>query len=124
MSRLVPRPHYCSWPMRFGSRGPRKFVVSDTSPKCFDRGCMGRRRTGTRLVRTLVSQQILSIWIVDIPSENCFFQTSSYPRAHVCVGVQCYPWLKFCSPLFAGVVMSLKQVRIFYIKPQHMHNLI
>ena len=28
---LVPRPHYYARPMRFGSRGPRKFV-SDTSP--------------------------------------------------------------------------------------------
>ena len=60
----------------------------------------------------------------DVPSENYFFQKSSYPRAHVCVGVQCYHWFKFCSPLFAGVLMSLKQVRIFYIKPQHMHDLI
>ena len=23
---LVPRPHYCARPMRFGSRGPRKFL--------------------------------------------------------------------------------------------------
>ena len=40
---LVPRPHYYAWPMRFGSRGPRKFV-SDTSPKCIDREGLKRRR--------------------------------------------------------------------------------
>ena len=42
---LVPRPHYYARPMRFGSRGPRKFV-SDTSPKCIDREGLKRRRTG------------------------------------------------------------------------------
>ena len=30
LSYLVPRPHYCTRPMRFGSRGP---FVSETSPK-------------------------------------------------------------------------------------------
>ena len=34
--------------MRFGSRGPSKFFFSDTPPKCLDRDCVGRSRTGTR----------------------------------------------------------------------------
>ena len=34
--------------MRFGSRGPSEFFFSDTPPKCLDRDCVGRRRTGTR----------------------------------------------------------------------------
>ena len=37
--------------MRFGSRGPRKFV-SDTSPECIDREGLERRRTGTRQIQT------------------------------------------------------------------------
>ena len=59
---LVPRPHYYARPMRFGSRGQRKFLrpspgsrpfVSDTSPKCIDREDLERRRTGTRQLFTL-----------------------------------------------------------------------
>ena len=34
--------------MRFGSRGPSECFFSDTPPKCLDRDCVGRRRTGTR----------------------------------------------------------------------------
>ena len=45
---LVPRPHYCARPMRFGSRGPSEFFVSGTSRKCIDREGPERRRIGTR----------------------------------------------------------------------------
>ena len=45
---LVHRPHYSARLMRFGSRGPSEFFFSDTPPKCPDRDCMGRRRTGNR----------------------------------------------------------------------------
>ena len=35
--------------MRFGSRGPSEcFFFLDTPPKCLDRDCVGRRRTGNR----------------------------------------------------------------------------
>ena len=58
---LVPRPQYCAWPMRFGSRGPRKLLavsrpfISDTSPECIDREGLDRRRTGIRQARPHVS---------------------------------------------------------------------
>ena len=54
---LVPMPHYCAWPMLFGSRGPRKLLavsrpfISDTSPECIDREGLERHRTGTRQAR-------------------------------------------------------------------------
>ena len=34
--------------MRFGSRGPSEFFLSDTPPKCLDGDCVGRLCTGTR----------------------------------------------------------------------------
>ena len=46
---LVHRPHYSARLMRFGSRGPSEcFFFLDTPPKCLDRDCVGRRRTGNR----------------------------------------------------------------------------
>ena len=57
---LVTRPHYYARPMRFGSRGPRKFF-SDTSPKCIDREGLGRRRTGTRQGYIFVTLQQVSL---------------------------------------------------------------
>ena len=39
----VSKPHYSARLMGFGSRGPSEFA-----PKCRDRDCVGRRRTGTR----------------------------------------------------------------------------
>ena len=45
-SCLVPRPHYCARPIRFGSSGPSEFTSSDTSPNCIDREGLGRRCTG------------------------------------------------------------------------------
>ena len=44
-SCLVPRPHYCARPIRFGSSGPSEFTSSDTSPNCIDREGLGRRCT-------------------------------------------------------------------------------
>ena len=40
---LVSKPNYSARLMGFGSRGPSEFA-----PKCRDRDCVGRRRTGTR----------------------------------------------------------------------------
>ena len=34
--------------MHSGSRGPSEFFLSGMPPKCLDRDCVGRRRTGTR----------------------------------------------------------------------------
>ena len=34
--------------MHSGSRGPSEFFSSGMPPKCLDRDCVGRRRTGTR----------------------------------------------------------------------------
>ena len=45
---LVRRPHYSARLMRFGSRGPSEFFFSDTPPKCSDRDCVERHRSGTR----------------------------------------------------------------------------
>ena len=46
---LVQRFHYSARLMRFASRGPSEFFFfSDTPPKCLDRDCVVRRRTGTR----------------------------------------------------------------------------
>ena len=46
---LVHRPHYSARLMLFGSCGPSEcFFFSDTPPKCLDRDCVGRRRTGNR----------------------------------------------------------------------------
>ena len=45
---LFYRPRYSARLMRYGSRGPSQFFFSDTPPKCLDRDCVGRRRTGTR----------------------------------------------------------------------------
>ena len=39
---LVPRPHYSTRPMRFGSRYPNE------SLKCIDREGLGRHRAGTK----------------------------------------------------------------------------
>ena len=38
LSCLAPKTHYCTRPMRFGSRGP---FVAETSPKCVDREGLG-----------------------------------------------------------------------------------
>ena len=40
---FVRRPHYSARLMRFGSR-----VWASSPPKCLDRNCVGRRRTGAR----------------------------------------------------------------------------
>ena len=45
---LVRKPHYSARQMRFGSRVRAIFFLSDTPPKCPNRDCAGRRRTGTR----------------------------------------------------------------------------
>ena len=45
---LVRKPHYSARQMRFGSRVRAIFFFSDTPPKCPNRDCVGRRRTGTR----------------------------------------------------------------------------
>ena len=45
---LVRKPHYSARQMRFGSRVRAGFFFSDTPPKCPNRDCVGRRRTGTR----------------------------------------------------------------------------
>ena len=45
---LVHRPHYSARLMILWSHGPGGFFFSDTPPKCVDRDCVGRRRTGTR----------------------------------------------------------------------------
>ena len=45
---LVRKPHYSARQMRFGSRVRVGFFFSDTPPKCPNRDCVGRRRTGTR----------------------------------------------------------------------------
>ena len=46
---LVHRAHYSARLMRFGSRRPSKFFFfSNTPPKCSDRDCVERRRSGTR----------------------------------------------------------------------------
>ena len=65
---LVPRPHYCARPMRFGSRGPKNF-----SPKCIDWEGLGRRRTGTRLGSVHTNP--------DIFETACFFDTN-WPSVH------------------------------------------
>ena len=46
--------------MRFGSRGQGECFFSDTPPKCLDRDCLGRRRTGTRhgsVYRSVIEKQ-------------------------------------------------------------------
>ena len=54
---LVPRPHYCALPMRFGSRGPRKFL--GRSSRIRHRNKLTEKKEGLKRRRTGTSQENL-----------------------------------------------------------------
>ena len=62
---LVRRPHYSARLIHSGSRGPGEFFSSGMPPKCLDRDCVGRRRTGTRhgnVYRTVREKQGIVVY--------------------------------------------------------------